>query len=88
MDRKLPVDTYVPGHGPVHVGRGVKDLEDAQHYFLVMRDAVATMMSQGKTLDEIIKEFKVPAEFANYGLKQRLPTTLPLYYWELMGVSR
>ena len=20
MDRKLPVDTYVPGHGPVHLG--------------------------------------------------------------------
>ena len=28
MARKLPVDTYVPGHGPVHVGRGVADLEE------------------------------------------------------------
>lgn len=88
MDRRLPVDTYVPGHGPVHVGRGVKDLEEAQRYFLAMRDAVATMMSQGKTLDQIIKEFKVPAEFANYTHPERLQTTLPLYYWELMGVER
>jgi cyclase len=87
MDRKLPVDTYVPGHGPVHVGRGVKDLEDAQRYFIEMRDAVATMMSQGKTLDQIIKEFKVPAEFANYKGRERLRTTLPLYYWQLMGVD-
>ena len=35
MDRRLPVDTYVPGHGPVHPGRGVKDLEEAQRYFIV-----------------------------------------------------
>jgi hypothetical protein len=53
-----------------------------------MRDAVATMMSQGKSLDQIIKEFKVPAEFANYTHPERLKTTLPLYYWELMGIER
>jgi cyclase len=88
MDRRLPVDTYVPGHGPVHPGRGVKDLEEAQRYFVVMRDAVATMMSQGKSLDQIIKEFKVPAEFARYAHAERLQATLPLYYWELMGVAR
>jgi len=88
MDRRLPVDTYVPGHGPVHVGRGVKDLEEDQRYFIAMRDAVATMMSQGKTLDQIIKEFKVPAEFASYTHPERLQTTLPLYYWELSGVER
>ena len=27
MARNLPVETYVPGHGPVHMGRGVKDLK-------------------------------------------------------------
>ena len=88
MDRRLPVDTYVPGHGPVHVGRGAKDLEETQRYFVAMRDAVASMMSQGKSLDEIIKEFKVPAEFAHYTHPERLQTTLPLYYWQLMGVDR
>lgn len=88
MDRKLPVDTFVPGHGPVHPGRGVKDLEESQRYFIAMREAVATMMSQGKSLDQIIKEFKVPAEFSRYGLPERLKTTLPLYYWQLMGVDR
>src|ERR1700730_15737919 len=60
MDRRLPVDTYVPGHGPVHLGRGVKDLEETQRYFVAMRGAVATMMSQGKSLEQIIKEVKVP----------------------------
>lgn len=88
IDRRLPVDTYVPGHGPVHIGRGVKDLEDSRHYFVVMRDAVAKMMSEGKTLDQIRKEFQVPAEFSKYGLADRLQTTLPLYYYELFGVEK
>ncbi len=66
----------------------MKDLEEDQRYFIAMRDAVATMMAQGKTLDQIINEFKVPAEFANYTHPERLKTTLPLYYWELMGVER
>jgi cyclase len=88
IDRKLPVDTYVPGHGTVHPGRGVDDLKEAQRYFIEMREQVATMMSQGKTLDQIIGEFKIPAEFAHYTHPERLKTTLPLYYWELMGVDR
>jgi cyclase len=88
MARRLPVDTYVPGHGPVHIGRGAKDLEDAQHYFVAMRDAVSKLMSEGKSLDQIIKEFKVPAEFASLGLTDRLKTTLPLFYYELMGVEK
>jgi cyclase len=88
MDRRLPVDTYVPGHGPVHPGRGVKDLEEAQSYFIAMRDAVASLMSQGKSLDQIVKDFQVPAAFAHYKSPERLRTTLPLYYWQLMGVDR
>jgi cyclase len=39
IERRLPVDTYVPGHGPVHIGRGVADLEEQRRYFVVMRDA-------------------------------------------------
>ena len=88
IDRKLPVDTYVPGHGPVYVGRGVKDEEEARRYFVVMRDAVAKMMREGKTLDQIRKDFQVPPEFAKYGLPDRLQTTPAPYYYELLGVPK
>ena len=88
IDRRLPVDTYVPGHGPVHIGRGVKDLEEARHYFVVMRDAVAKMMSEGKNLDQIRKEFQVPTEFSHYGRAERLQSTLALYYYELLGIPK
>ncbi len=84
LTRQLPVDTYVPGHGPVHVGRGVKDLEEQKRYFVVMRDEVAKMIVAGKSLDQIETELKVPQEFAHYKRTDRLKPFLKLYYHQLM----
>ena len=64
--RQLPVDTYIPGHGPVHIGRGVADLEEQRRYFVVMRDEVSKMIMAGKTVEQVQKEFKMPQEFAHY----------------------
>ena len=83
IDRKLPVDTYVPGHGPVHVGRGVADLVDQRDYFVEMRDEVAKMVMAGRTLEQILKEFKVPQRFAHYD-HARLPGILRLFYNQLI----
>ncbi|HWP58084.1 MAG TPA: MBL fold metallo-hydrolase [Candidatus Acidoferrales bacterium] len=83
-ERNLPVDTYVPGHGPVHVGRGVKDLEEQKRYFVVMRDEVAKMIQAGKSLQEIQKDFKLPQEFAHYKRPERLRAFLRLFYNQLI----
>jgi cyclase len=83
MARNLPVDTYLPGHGPVHVGRGVKDLEEQKRYFVVMREEVAKLVQAGKTLEQIQKEFKVPQEFAHYRRPERLRAFLTLFYHQL-----
>jgi glyoxylase-like metal-dependent hydrolase (beta-lactamase superfamily II) len=83
IDRKLPVDTYVPGHGPVHVGRGVQDVIDQRDYFVMMRDEMAKMVMAGKTLDQILKEFRVPERFAKYD-HARLPGILRLFYNQLI----
>jgi len=82
--RNLPVETYVPGHGPAHIGRGIKDLEEQKRYFLVMRDEVAKMIAAGKTLDQIEKEFKIPPEFAQYSRPERLKQFYKLFYNQLM----
>jgi glyoxylase-like metal-dependent hydrolase (beta-lactamase superfamily II) len=84
MARHLPVDTYVPGHGPAHIGRGVKDLEEQKRYFVVMRDEVAKMVQAGKTLEQVEKEFKVPQEFAHYTRPERLKSFLKLFYNQLI----
>ncbi len=84
MARNLPVETYIPGHGPAHIGRGVKDLEEQKRYFVVMRDEVAKMIAAGKNLDQIEKEFKVPQEFAHYSRPERLKSFYKLFYNQLM----
>ena len=83
MARQLAVETYVPGHGPVHIGRGIKDLEEQKRYFVVMRDEVARMAQAGKTLEQIEKEFKVPQEFAHYKRPERLRQFYKLFYHQL-----
>lgn len=55
MRRNLAVETYIPGHGPAHIGRGVKDLEEQKRYFVVMRDEIAKMVQAGKTLEQVGK---------------------------------
>lgn len=84
VQRNLPVDTYVPGHGPVHIGRGIKDLEEQKRYFVVMRDEVAKMIQAGKSAEQIQKEFKVPSEFAHYKRPERLRDFLRLFYNQLI----
>ncbi len=84
MARRLPVDTYIPGHGPAHVGRGIQDLEEQKRYFVVMRDEVAKMIAAGKTLEQIEKEFKVPEEFAHYKRPERLRAFYKLFYHQLL----
>jgi glyoxylase-like metal-dependent hydrolase (beta-lactamase superfamily II) len=81
--RKLPVETYVPGHGPVHVGRGVADLEELNRYFAAMRGEVSRMIAQGKTEQQVVAEFKTPAPFDTYGQAAGINRFLPLYYRQL-----
>lgn len=83
MARQLAVETYVPGHGQVHIGRGIKDLEEQKRYFVVMRDEVAKMAQAGKSLEQIEKEFKVPQEFAHYKRPERLRQFFKLFYHQL-----
>ena len=83
MARSLAVETYVPGHGPVHIGRGAKDLEEQRRYFVVMRDEVAKMVQAGKSLEQIEKEFKVLQEFAHYKRPERLRQFYKLFYNQL-----
>ncbi|MFM2128818.1 MAG: hypothetical protein RL477_364 [Pseudomonadota bacterium] len=84
MARKLAVDTYVPGHGPAHVSRGVADLEEQKRYFVTIRNEVASRMQQGKSLAEIRKELrKLPGEFAEYKRGSRLQNFIIRTYNQL-----
>jgi glyoxylase-like metal-dependent hydrolase (beta-lactamase superfamily II) len=80
MNRNLPVDTYIPGHGPLHKGRGVADLEEQKRYFVTMRDRVSRRMAQGDDLETIRKTFDPPKEFSSYKRTERLNNFLNLFF--------
>jgi glyoxylase-like metal-dependent hydrolase (beta-lactamase superfamily II) len=82
--RRLPVDTFIPGHGPVHMNRGIADIEEQRRYFVVMRDEVSKMIAAGKTVEQVQAEFKVPQEFAHYKGAPRLKAFLNLFYHQLI----
>lgn len=82
--RNLPVDTFIPGHGPVHIGRGVADLQEQRRYFIAMRDEVSKMIAQGKTVEQVQKEIVLPDEFKNYQRKPRLTAFINLFYHQLI----
>jgi len=82
--RRLPVDTYVPGHGRPNVERGVEDLDEQQRYFIVLRDEVARQIQAGRTLKQMQDSFEVPKEFAHYQRKPRLVNMLNLFYTQVM----
>jgi len=80
MARNLPVDTYIPGHGPVHLGRGVADLEEQKRYFLAMRERVSRRAARGEDLEKIRKDFQPPEEFAAYRRAERMQNFLNLFF--------
>ncbi|MDH3241982.1 MAG: MBL fold metallo-hydrolase [Alphaproteobacteria bacterium] len=86
MARDLPVDTYVPGHGPVHVGRGVADLKEQKGYFIAIRDEVSKRIQEGKSLAQIRKELKkLPGVYAKYKRGSRLRNFINRTYYQLQG---
>ena len=68
----------------MHIGRGVRDLEEQKRYLVVMRDEVAKMIQVGKSLEQIQKDFKLPPEFAHYKRPERLRNFLRLFYNQLI----
>jgi glyoxylase-like metal-dependent hydrolase (beta-lactamase superfamily II) len=84
MARHLPVDTYVPGHGAPRIGRGIADVEEQKRYFVTLRDGVSKLIAEGKSLDQVRKEFTPPQPFAQYQRKARLDAFLNLFYHQLI----
>ena len=84
MARQLPVDTYVPGHGPVHIGRGVKDLEEQKRYFVVMRDEVAKMVASRQ---DVWRRSKKNLKFLRSSRTISEPDTTETFHQTLLSIS-
>ncbi len=81
MMKALNPEHVVPGHGTPGT---VKIFEDGERYYALLLDRVGKLMKEGKSLDDLRKEVKMP-EYASWGSQERFPTNVDAAYRALGG---
>ncbi|HYM19073.1 MAG TPA: MBL fold metallo-hydrolase [Micropepsaceae bacterium] len=81
MLRALNPEHVVPGHGTPGT---TKIFDDGEKYYALLEQRVGALMRQGKSLDDIKKEVKMP-EYASFGNQERMPTNVDAAYKALGG---
>jgi cyclase len=77
----LNPEFVIPGHG---IPGTVKIFEDTEKYYALLLDRVGKMAKDGKSLDEIKKEVRMP-EYDHWATKERFPTNVEAAYKEIKG---
>jgi len=81
MMKALNPEHVVPGHGTPGT---TKIFDDGEKYYALLTQRVDALMKQGKSLDDIKKEVKMP-EYASWGSQDRMPTNVDAAYKALGG---
>lgn len=81
MMKALNPEHVVPGHGTPGT---VKIFDDGEKYYALLMQRVDTLMKQGKSLDDIKKDVKMP-EYASWGSQERMPINVEAAYKALGG---
>ena len=81
MMRGLNPEIVVPGHGPPGT---VKILNDMENYYTLLLERVGAMVKQGKSLEEIKKELRMP-ETDDWEGKDRFPNNIEGAYRAVTG---
>ena len=76
MMKALNPDHVIPGHGPPTT---TKLFDDAEKYYALLVERVAEKVKEGKSLDDIKKDVKMP-EYANWASQDRMPTNIEAAY--------
>ena len=81
MMKALNPEFVVPGHGQPGT---VKIFEDTEKYYALLLERVGKLVKEGKSLDEIKKEVKMP-EYDSWASKERFPTNVEAAYKVVKG---
>src|SRR5712692_8414980 len=81
MMKGLNPEVVIPGHG---IPGTVKIFEDTEQYYAVLLDRVGKMAREGKSLDQIKKEVRMP-EYDHWATKERFPTNVEAAYRAVKG---
>jgi cyclase len=78
--QKLDAEKIVPGHGPVG---NRQDLSAFLQYLLDLKASVEPAVERGDTLEQVLREVRVPEKYANWDFQNFFPANLQLMYQEL-----
>ena len=76
MMKALNPEHVIPGHGPPTTA---KLFDDGEKYYALLVERVAAKVKEGKSLDDISKEVKMP-EYAGWASQDRMPTNIDAAY--------
>ena len=79
--KALKPEFVIPGHG---IPGTVKIFEDTEKYYALLLERVGRMVNDGKSLDEIKNEVKMP-EYDHWATKERFPTNVEAAYKAVKG---
>jgi cyclase len=81
MMKALNPEHVIPGHGQPGT---VKIFEDTEKYYALLLERVGKLVKDGKSLDEIKKEVKMP-EYASWASQERFPSNVEAAYKTVKG---
>ena len=81
MMKALNPEVVIPGHGDPGTA---KILDDMERYYNTLLERVKQMVQQGKSLDDIKKELKMP-EYGDWEGKDRFPNNIEAAYRAVKG---
>src|SRR5262249_31004013 len=76
MMKSLNPEHVIPGHGPPTT---TKLFDDGEKYYALLVERVTAKVKEGKSLDDIMKEVKMP-EYASWASQDRMPTNIDAAY--------
>src|SRR6516162_5238265 len=76
MMKALNPEHVIPGHGPPTT---TKLFDDGEKYYALLVERVAAKVKEGKSLEDITKEVKMP-EYASWASQDRMPTNIDAAY--------
>jgi glyoxylase-like metal-dependent hydrolase (beta-lactamase superfamily II) len=81
---KLDADKFVPGHGPV----GSKDdVRRFLSYLEELKSMVEAGVKRGDTLEQVLRDCKVPTRFAHFQFQNFFPSNVQSMYLELRALQ-
>ena len=79
--KSLNPEVVVPGHGSFGT---TKIFDDSQRYYELLLERVGIMVRDGKSLDQIKRELRMP-EYADWSYQERMPTNIEAAYRSVNG---